>query len=93
MDRRTTTPKDGEIILSVFKHPRPTQISVHPKFLVPWQPVAGDEVVVIKGSWLGTTGVVKAEQPRCIVTFQLDNDLWDHQFENSDLAVIESLRD
>lgn len=94
MDCRTSTPKDGEVILSIFKHPRPTQKSVHPKFLIPWQPVIDDEVVVVKGSWLGATGVVKVDDhPRYVVTLELDNDLWDCQFEKSDLAVIEALND
>jgi hypothetical protein len=79
VDCRNKTPKDGEIILSVSRHPCLTQISVHPRFLFLWEPVLGDEVVVIKGPLLGALGVVKAmEQGRCTVTFSLDNELLDY---------------
>jgi hypothetical protein len=89
-DRRNKTPKDGEIVLSVAGRSRPTQVSVHPRFLFPWEPVVGDEVVVIKGPLLGAMGMVKAmEQPLCTVTFSLDNNPVDYQFEVSELAVIE----
>jgi hypothetical protein len=90
VDRRTKPPQAGEITLSIFKRPCRTQISVHPKFLILWQPVVGDKVVVIKGLLLGTLGVVKAkEQGRCMVTFSLDNDTLDYRFEDSELAAIE----
>jgi hypothetical protein len=79
VDRRTKTPQAGEIILSVFKCPCRTQILVHLRFLFPWQPVVGDEVVVIKGPLIGTLGVVKAmEQVLCTVTFLLDNQSLDY---------------
>lgn len=89
--RREKTPKEGEIILSVFKTPRRTQISVHPKFIFPWEPVVGDEVVVIKGPLLGALGLVNAKGgKRCTVAFSVENnDLVDYQLEVSELAVIE----
>ena len=88
--RRTLTPKDGEIILSVYKRPRSTQISVHPRFLVPWEPVENDEAVVIKGPLLGVTGVVKSKDgSKCMVAFQVDNDTLDYSIEESELASIE----
>jgi hypothetical protein len=62
MDRRTKPPQAGEITLSIFKRPHRTQISVHLKFLIPWQPIVGDKAVVIKGPLLGTLGVVKAKE-------------------------------
>jgi hypothetical protein len=89
-DRRNKTPKDGEIVLSVAGRSRPTQVSVHPRFLFLWEPVVGDEVVVIKGPLLGAMGMVKAmEQLLCTVTFSLDDKPVDYQFELSELAVIE----
>jgi hypothetical protein len=90
VDRHTKNPQEGRIILSVFKHPHRTQISVHLKFLFPWQPIVGDEVVVIKGLLFGMLGVVKAkEQALCRVNFSLDNQSLDYQFEDSKLVVIE----
>jgi hypothetical protein len=93
VDRRTKTPKDGEIVLSVlFKCPFARQISVHPRFLFPWEPVVSDDVVVIKGPWLGTLGVTKArEESRWIVTLSSDGGLFDCQFEEAELAAIEDL--
>jgi hypothetical protein len=79
VDRHTKTPKAGKIILSVFKRPHRTQISVHPRFLFLWQPIVGDKVVVIKGLLIGMLGVVKAmEQALCTVTFLLDNQSLDY---------------
>ena len=93
VDRCTSTPKDGELIVCVVKRSRLTQISIHPRFLVPWEPVVGGEVVVIKGECLGTQGVVKArEHPRSVVNFTFENDSWDVKFDDSDLATIEPLR-
>ena len=84
------TPKDGEIILSVYKRPRSTQISVHLRFLVPWEPIENDEAVVIKGPLLGVTGVVKSKDgSKCVVAFRVDNDTLDYSFEESELASIE----
>jgi hypothetical protein len=88
---REKIPKEGEIILSVFKTPRRTQISVHPKFLFSWQPVVGDEVVVIKGPWLGIAGLAKEERDggQWLVTFSVDGHSGDFLFHERDLAVIE----
>lgn len=87
------TPEEGEVALRVLTHFRPKQISVHPRFLVPWEPVVGDQVVIIKGLFLGTMGVAKAqEHARWVVTFSADNDSWDFRFEQSDLATIEDFR-
>ena len=59
MGRHTVTPKDGEVILSVFKRPRLKQVSIHPKFLAPWEPVRDGEVVVPNGPLFGTIVRVK----------------------------------
>ena len=91
--RRTLTPEDGEIILSVYKRLRSTQISVHPRFLVPWEPEEGDGVVVIKGSLLGALGVVKRKGARCVVTFLADNKTMDYKLDQSELAVTEDNKD
>ena len=92
MDRRTVTPKDGEVILSVFKRPRSKQMSVHPRFIFPCQAVENGEVVITKGQLVGSTGVVKSkDQGKCVVTFLLDNETVDLTFEDSDVAYIEDL--
>ncbi|KAF8267702.1 hypothetical protein EI94DRAFT_1801345 [Lactarius quietus] len=49
MDRRTATPEEGKVMLSMVKRSRAKQISIHPRFLVPWGPVVGCEVLVTKG--------------------------------------------
>jgi hypothetical protein len=91
LGHREKTPKEGEIILSVFKTPRWTQISVHPKFLFSWQPVVGDEVVVIKGPLFGTAGFAKEERDgdQWLVSFSVDGHSGDFVFHERDLAMIE----
>ena len=93
--QRTLTPKEGEIILRVTVHGRERQISIHPRFLIPWEPVVGDGVVVIKGKWTGTSGVAKEQKggSRWIVTFTLEEtgESRDYEFMEKDLAAIEPL--
>jgi hypothetical protein len=93
--RRTLTPKEGEIVLEVTLRGRERQISIHPRFLIPWEPVVGDGVVVIRGYWTGTPGVAKEQRDgsRWIVTFSLEETgkLRDYEFIEKDLAAIEPL--
>jgi hypothetical protein len=91
-ENRKETPKEGEVIVLLYKPYCNKQISIHPRFLVPWEPVVGGQVVVIKGLLLGRMGVVKAkarERARWVVTFSADNDSWDLRFRQSDLAYVE----
>jgi hypothetical protein len=88
-ENRKLTPEEGEVILLVCKPYCYQQISIHPRFLVPWGPVVGHQVVVIKGLLLGRIGVVKAkERARWVVTFSADNDSRDLRFKQSDLAYV-----
>ena len=94
MHRRTLTPKDGEIVLSVYKRLRSTQISVHLRFLVPWEPIENDEAVVIKGPLLGSTGVVKSKVgSKRVVAFRVDNNTADYSFEEDELASLEDIKE
>jgi hypothetical protein len=78
----------------VYKRLRSTQISVHPRFLVPWEPVENDEAMVIKGPLLGSTGVVKSKDgSKCVVAFRVDNDTVDYSIEEGELASIEDLKE
>jgi hypothetical protein len=87
---RRVTPKEGEVIVLAYKPYCNKQISVHPRFLVPWESVVRGQVVVIKGLLLGRMGVVKAkERARWVVTFSADNDSCDFRFRQSDLAYVE----
>ena len=91
MGRRTMTPKDGEVILSVFKCPRSKQVSIHPKFLTPWEPVRDGEVIVLNGPLFGTIGRVKEqrEDGQWVVRFAIDNLQADYVFEGKDLTTVE----
>ena len=94
MHRHTLTPKDGEIILSVYKCLCLTQISVHLRFLVPWEPIENDEAMVIKGPLLGSTGVVKLKVgSKCVVAFRVDNNTADYSFEEDELASPEDIKE
>ena len=92
--RYNSPPKEGEVILNVVKRGRSKQISVHPRHLVPWEPVVGGEVVVIKkGSMFGVTGVVSIKTAnQWVVTFSVDNDTKDYIFEENELAALEAGR-
>ena len=80
------TPKDGEVILSMFKRPQSKQMSVHPQFIFPCQAVENGKVMITKGQLLGSTGVVKSkDQGKCVVTFPLDNETVDLKIEASEL--------
>jgi hypothetical protein len=60
MDQHTMSPAtEDEIIVRTVIRTCPKQISIHPRFLVPWTPLVGSEVVITKGMWLGTVGLVK----------------------------------
>ena len=67
----TLTPKEGEIILKVGCK---RQISIHPRFLAPWEPVVSDGVIVIRGDWTETLGVAKEQRDgsQWVVTFTLE---------------------
>jgi hypothetical protein len=91
--QRTLGPKEGEIILEVVWRGCPKQISIHTKFLTPWEPVIGDGIVVIRGNWIGTPGVAKEKRDggQWIVTFTLEetDESRDYEFIEKDLAAIE----
>ena len=66
---------------------------VHPRHLVPWEPVVGGEVVVIKGTMLGATGVASIKRAnQWTVTFSVDNDSRDYVFEENNLAALDTRR-
>ncbi|KAH9177216.1 hypothetical protein EDB89DRAFT_1902451 [Lactarius sanguifluus] len=74
-DQCTLSPQEGEIIMKTVKRARPKQISIHPRFLVPWKPLVGYDVLIIDGSWFGAVGVVKGRQGNSwTVSFTVDDD-------------------
>jgi hypothetical protein len=89
----TLGPKEGEIILKLAWCGHLKQISIHTKFLTPWEPVVGDGIAVIRGNWIGTPGVAKEKRDggRWIVTFTLEetDKSRDYEFLEKDLATIE----
>ena len=91
IDRSTSAPREGEIIVNVIKRSRRKQMSIDPRFLVPLEPVVGSTVVVVAGTFLGMVAVVKEQQDRYyIVTFTVDPSR-EHRFEDKDLATLEDL--
>ena len=90
-DERALQPQEGEIIVSVVRRARTQQISIHPRYLVPWQPVDRCEVVITDGHWIGTMGVVKGrEGEKWVITFTVDNDSRDFVFMGKDIVPIET---
>jgi hypothetical protein len=93
----SSPPRDGEVMVSVVRGVFPVQISIHPKFLVPWKPKQNSDVVVIDGSWAGSDGVVVGEDRGSYVVRFTANDnfgeeSWDIQFDGNQLATLEPLR-
>ena len=90
---RKAPPGDGEVIVSVVRGVRPVQISIHPKFLVPWGLVGGSDVVVINGPWFGIAGtIVGEENGSYIVKFTPVDEPQEDHFGPKQLANLEPLR-
>lgn len=92
-----STPQDGEVLVSVVRGVRLVQVSIHPKFLIPWTPRQGSDVVVIDGSWLGRQGtVVGKDGNSCTVRFTLTDSFGElsheERFDVKQLAILEPVR-
>ena len=92
-----STPMDGEVMVSTVKGIHLVQISIPPRFLVPWELEVKSDVVVIEGPWLGLGGtVVERNGDSYIVRFTVKDDAgedsWDVDFERNQLAHLEPLR-
>ena len=89
-DHCTVTPRNGEVILSMFKHPRAKQLSIHPRFLILWELVQGSEVMVLIGTWFRIVGSIKDQRDdgQWVLKFAIDK-LTDHVFNGKDLAGLE----
>jgi hypothetical protein len=93
----SSPPRDGEVTVSVVSGVFPAQISIHPKFLVPWKPKQGSSVVVTDGSWAGCDGVVVGEDSGSyVVRFTVHDEdgeeSRDISFDGNHLATLEPLR-
>lgn len=89
LDQRTDV-REGEILVTVFKRSRPKVVSIHPKHLVPWEPIVGGEVIVTNGDWVGALGVVKERKDKCwVISITLDNESQDKIIEETDLAALD----
>jgi hypothetical protein len=92
-----STPQEGEVLVSVIRGVRPVQISIHPRYLVPWTPRQGSNVVVIDGSWLGFQGIVVGnDADSYTVRFTMRDSSGEHSheeiFDIKQLARLDSLR-
>jgi len=93
IDQRTSSPREGEIIVRTVKHARLHQLSIHLKYLVPWKPLVRSEVVILNGSMFGSVGVAKGREGNdWIVTFTVDDDSWDFIYEEKDITPLEPLK-
>ncbi|KAF8263212.1 hypothetical protein EI94DRAFT_1704162 [Lactarius quietus] len=90
----TVTPKEGEVILSITRCSRTKEISVHPRFLILWEPMVGGEVVAIQGSWFGILGIVKEEKGEGQWLVEYCNGLSYRNivFNQNELAAVEETR-
>jgi hypothetical protein len=90
LEQRHSNARDGEVLVTVTKRSRSKELSVHPKHLVPWEPVVGGDVIVIAGACLGNVGVAKEKKDKIwVVTFTVDDVSVDWTFEEKDLAGLD----
>lgn len=94
LDKQEIPSQEGKIVLQVYKKYKFKQISVHPRYLIPWQPVISGEVIITNGEQLGTIGVVKEEAKEALhwVVTLADNDSTHITFREADLAQIEAIK-
>lgn len=58
----------NEVVVSVYQRRKATQISLDPKYLIPWPPSEDNKVLIIGPHQLGQVGkLVKLEDGRCLV--------------------------
>jgi hypothetical protein len=90
-DHCKSSPQEGEVIVNVVHRHRLGEISINPRYLIPWVPVVGCEVVVIKGVLLGAIGKAKeCKEKDWVVTFSVDDDSYDFVIQESELASVEA---
>ncbi|KAH9955200.1 hypothetical protein BC827DRAFT_1271936 [Russula dissimulans] len=66
--RRKIEAQLNEVIVSVFQRGRPTQISLDPKYLVPWLPSKDNKVLIIRHHQVRQVGkLVKLEDQGCLI--------------------------
>jgi hypothetical protein len=66
--RRKIEAQLHEVIVSVFQRGRPTQISLDPKYLVPWLPSKDNKVLIIRHHQVRQVGkLVKLEDQGCLI--------------------------
>jgi hypothetical protein len=93
VNKRTLSPQEGEVVMKTVQGRRPKQISIHPRYLEPWKPLPGCEVVITNGRWFGTVGVAKRRQGEdWSITFTVDDDSRDFLFQEKVLAPLEPLK-
>ncbi|KAF8268376.1 hypothetical protein EI94DRAFT_1700269 [Lactarius quietus] len=86
-------PRDGEVVVTIFKRFQLTQISINPSFLIPWDTVVGSEVVAIVKPFLGLTGVVVvSEGDSCTIRVKFLDGLRDVSFLSKNLANLEPVK-
>ena len=86
-------PNPGELVVNVSKHKHFKQITINTRFLKPWKPVAGGEVVIVEGSACGKIGKVTGLTDQiCTVRFEDSEGSSVQFFKPEKLAYIESLR-
>ncbi len=91
--KRKSTPKPGEVIVSVSTHARLKQISIDARFLRPWKPVVGGEAVVIEEPARGTIGVVGGLTPEiCTIRIEDSTGASIKYFKPEKIAYLEPLR-
>jgi hypothetical protein len=82
--RRKIEAQLDEVIVSMFQRGRPTQISLNPKYLIPWSPSKDKKVLIIRHHQIGQVGkLVKSEDQCCLI--KLDTSGTNASFDELDI--------
>ena len=64
-------PEPKEVVVSVVRRKRPTQISIDPSYLEPWMPSEGNKVLIVRNSWIGQVGrLILLEREECTIKLE-----------------------
>jgi hypothetical protein len=86
-------PPEGKVMVLVYRRSGNKMISIDPCYLVPWEPVVGGEVRIVRGPMQGVLGVTKARVgDRWVVTLTADNESVDREFAQKDIVALSSRR-
>ena len=70
------SPEPNKVVMSMVQKGRLSHISINPSFLIPWIPVEGNKVVIIRYNQIGQVGkLVKLDHRCCAIELASSSEL------------------